>query len=155
CVDRQDLLDVVDDDAGGAAFGLDDDDVRAVAALAREAEARRQVADGDDLAAQADHALDPVDVRRDGARLRVADDLLDLRDRQRVLLLAEREDDELLRAFRDGVGRRHASSIESRCAAVIDRGWPEVRRGQPFRRLDLLDRRKYVRRRAPTMRAWS
>ena len=41
------------------------------------------------LAAQADDAAQPRRLRRDRTRLRVADDLLHLRDRERVLLLAE------------------------------------------------------------------
>jgi hypothetical protein len=44
---------------------------------------------------QVDDAADRGVGVRDGARLREADDLLNLRDRQAVLLLAEREDDKL------------------------------------------------------------
>src|SRR6185312_4372454 len=94
--DRQHLLDAVDDHAGGAALGLDDGDLGAVGVLMPEAEAHGQVADGDDLAAQVDDAADPRGRRRDAARLRVADDLLNPRDRQGVLLAGEGEDDELL-----------------------------------------------------------
>src|SRR4051794_27666571 len=97
-VDGDDLLDVVDDDAGELRRGLDDDDLllRDVVAAAA-AQARREVVDGDDLAAQADDAADPVHGGRDRARLRVADDLVDVGDRERVLLLAQAEDDELTR----------------------------------------------------------
>src|SRR3954449_1211999 len=95
-LDGEDLLDVVDDDAGHVGGGLDDDDLAALGGpLGDEAETRREVVDGDDLAAKADHAADPTGLRGDRARLGVADDLVDLADGQRVLLAAEREDDEL------------------------------------------------------------
>ncbi len=66
-----------------------------LAGLGVDAEVSGEVADRDDLATQRDDTADPVHVRRDGARLRVADDLLDLVDRERVLLVAEGEDDDL------------------------------------------------------------
>src|SRR3712207_8520547 len=56
----------------------------ALGALRRQAEALRQVAHGDDLAAQVDDAADPRLVGRDRARLGVADDLLHAGDGQRV-----------------------------------------------------------------------
>src|SRR6185312_282635 len=93
--DRQHLLDAVDHHAGGAAPGLDDGDLGAVGVLVAEAEAHGQVADRDDPAAQVDDAADPGGRRRDAARLRVADDLLNPRDRQGVFLAGEGEDDEL------------------------------------------------------------
>src|SRR5689334_15537115 len=94
-LDGQDLLDLVDDDARGELAGLDDDDLALDVHLVAEAQTGSQVADRDDPPAQRDHSADPVGVGGDGARLRVADDLLDVRDGQRVLLLAKREDDEL------------------------------------------------------------
>jgi hypothetical protein len=56
-----------------------------------------EVVDGHDLAAQADHAADPVHGRGDRAGLGVADDLVDVGDRERVFLVAQAEDDELAR----------------------------------------------------------
>ena len=77
-VDRQDLLDLVDDQPGGAGAGLDDDDLALLALPRRKPEALLEVADRDDLAAQVDHAAhregDDGIVRGSG----VADDLLDL-----------------------------------------------------------------------------
>src|SRR4051812_16204048 len=95
-LDREDLLHVVDDDAGHVGGRLDDHDLAALGGVAGlDAEARGQVVDRDDLPAEADHAADPAGLGGDGARLGVADDLVHLADRQRVLLAAEREDDEL------------------------------------------------------------
>ena len=97
-VDGDDLGDVVDDDAGEPRRRLDDDDLLLGDVLrARAAEARGEVVDGDDLAAQADDAADPVHGRGDRARLGVADDLVDVGDGERVLLVAQAEDDELAR----------------------------------------------------------
>src|SRR5947209_11776437 len=99
---REHFLDLVDDDARGAAVRLDDHDLRLLRELSGEAEARAEVADRDDLAAKAGPALDPSRFGGDCAGLGVADDLLDLRDRERVFLVSEREDDELLRELRGG-----------------------------------------------------
>ena len=68
-----------------------------------DAEAGGEVVDREDLAAQRDDAADAGIRRGDRARLGVADDLVDLGDRQRVLLLAEREDDELARRVSSGM----------------------------------------------------
>src|SRR3954463_869619 len=95
-LDREDLLDVVDDDAGHVGGGLDDDDLGALGALrGLETETGSEVVDRHDLAAQADHAADPAGRGAHGAWLGVANDLVDLADRQGVLIAAEREDDEL------------------------------------------------------------
>src|SRR3954447_9366527 len=110
-LDGEDLLDVVDDHAGHVGRRLDDDDLAALGALlGLEAEAGGEVVDGDDLAAQGDHAADPSRLGRDRARLGVADDLVHLADRQRVLLAAKREDDELAGGGFGG----HGSSGERR-----------------------------------------
>ncbi len=57
--DREDLLDVADDDAGLAGARLDDDDLAELGVAGIDADARGQVVDRDDLAAEADHAADP------------------------------------------------------------------------------------------------
>ena len=88
----------------------------ATSSHASAAQARREVVDGDDLAAQADDAADPVHGRRDRARLGVADDLVDVGDRERVLLVAQAEDDELARdgfLGHDSVIGPEASQLES------------------------------------------
>src|SRR5229473_2638461 len=67
-LDREHLLDLVDDDARGAAVRLDDHDLRLLGELGGEAQARAEVADRDDLAAKADDALDPRRFGGDRAR---------------------------------------------------------------------------------------
>jgi hypothetical protein len=94
-IDGDDLFDVVDDDAGHVVARLDDDDLglRDVGVL--DAEARREVVDREDLAAQGDHAAHARIRRGDRPRLGEPDDLVHLGDGQRVLLVAEREHDQL------------------------------------------------------------
>src|SRR5688572_4195746 len=60
-----------------------------------QAHAGRQVEDGNDPAAQADDAAHPRRVGRERAGLAEADDLVDRRNGQRVLLRPQGEDDEL------------------------------------------------------------
>src|SRR3954449_13053675 len=118
-LDGEDLLDVVDDDAGHVGGGLDDHDLAALGGLGGlEAEASGQVVDRHDLPAEADDAADPTGLGGHRARLRVADDLVHLANRQRVLLATEREDDELAGG---GFGGHvfPPGNDEERCAPVI------------------------------------
>jgi hypothetical protein len=95
-VDGQDLLDVVDRHADLPAAGLEDHDLAGRGVAAGELEPGGEVEDRDDLAAQPDDTADPRDLGGDGPGLGEADDLVHRRDRQRVLLRAQAEDDELL-----------------------------------------------------------
>ena len=72
-----------------------------------EAEPGDEVDDRDDLAAQADHAAHAGRVGVDGARRGVADDLAHAGDRERVLVPAQLEDDEL-----DGHSGNHLESAD-------------------------------------------
>src|SRR3954447_21863095 len=114
--DGEDLFDVADDDAGLARAGLDDDDLAEFGVVSSDADARGEVVDRDDLAAQADDAADPRHVRSDGAGLGETDDLVDRPDRERVLLRAEREHDELL-----GSGVRHVVHTDRRICEPLER----------------------------------
>src|SRR3954463_529410 len=84
--DGQDLLDVADDDAGLAGARLDDDDLAELGVRDVDADARREVVDRDDLAAQADDAANPRHLGGDGTGLGETDDLVDGSDREGVLL---------------------------------------------------------------------
>src|SRR3954470_5680373 len=125
-LDGEDLLDVVDDDAGHVGGGLDDHDLAALGGVAGlDAETGSQVVDRDDLAAQADDAADPAGLGGHGAGLGVADDLVHLTDRQRVLLATEREDDELAGGGFGGHGFPPGNDKE-RCAHVIGGDGPPL-----------------------------
>src|SRR3954470_6793947 len=125
-LDGEDLLDVVDDDAGHVGGGLDDHDLAALGGVAGlDAETGSQVVDRDDLAAQADDAADPAGLGGDGAGLGVADDLVHLTYRQRVLLATEREDDELAGGGFGGHGFPPGNDKE-RCAHVIGGDGPPL-----------------------------
>src|SRR3954453_11991856 len=125
-LDGEDLLDVVDDDAGHVGGGLDDHDLAALGGVAGlDAETGSQVVDRDDLAAQADDAADPAGLGGHGAGLGVADDLVHLADRQRVLLATKREDDELAGGGFGGHGFPPGNHKE-RCAPVIGGDGPPL-----------------------------
>ena len=64
-LDRQHLLDVVDDHAGGAGIRLDDHDLGGVGPVDHQAEPLGQVAHRHDPPAQVDHAADPRGRRGD------------------------------------------------------------------------------------------
>jgi hypothetical protein len=110
--DGDDLFDVVDDHARHVLGGLDDDDLRLAGRGVVQAQAGGEVVDRDDLAPQRDHAADAGVRRRHRARLGVADDLVDLGDGQRVLLVAEGEDHELTREGLFGHGN---SGLKNSC----------------------------------------
>src|SRR6185312_6834602 len=94
-LDGEHFLDAVDDHAGGLGAGLDDHDLGLLGQLGGDAEPGRQVVHGDDPAAEADHAADPVRARGDRAGLGVTDDLVHLLDAERVVLGAQGEDNKL------------------------------------------------------------
>src|SRR5690606_40279692 len=94
-VEGHDLFNVVDDQAHlvGAAghLHLDDHDAGALGDLGVEAELETQVDDGNDAAAQVDHALDVVGDLRDGRNFLQANDLTNLQHGDAIGLLVEED----------------------------------------------------------------